>query len=271
MNICYNHTDTEFRSYYGWQYDENECRGLLRNEVRSNLLDKEEQDAFVQDLEDLAGLPATGFDGQRLLADIQAVREEDPIDQRTWRIGEAFAEVALEKELAVRFHWNELRDARNPKGNKTGADLVGFIEVNGDVLFLFGEAKTSSETSNRPPQVMTGGGQLEEQLKDLYLDRQKRTILIRYLANKTRSLEDNNPFKEDYKRALSSYYASNHPNYQLIGVLIRDVDPDEKDIQASYERLKLEIIDPKGLKLVACYIPITKQNWSNLIDNGETQ
>jgi len=271
MNICYNHTDTDYRSYVGWQYTEDECQGLFCNEVRSNLLDQEEQDVFVQDLEDLAGLPATGFDGERLLADIQAIQEEDLVDQRTWRIGEAFAEVALEKELHVRFYWNELRDARNPRGNKTGADLVGFIEVDGDVLFLFGEAKTSSETTNRPPQVMTGGGQMEEQLKDLYSDKQKRTILIRYLANKTRNLANDHPFKEDYKRALSSYYTADHPNYQLIGVLVRDVDPDENDIQACYDRLKTEIIAPKGLKLIACYIPIAKQNWSTLIDNVETE
>jgi hypothetical protein len=72
MNICYNHTDTDCRSYYGWQYSEEECQSLFSNEVRTNLLDQEEKDAYVQDLEDLAGLPATGFDSERLLTDIQA-------------------------------------------------------------------------------------------------------------------------------------------------------------------------------------------------------
>lgn len=268
MNICFNHTDSNYRSYDGWQYAVNECQELFANDVRSNLLDKEEQNAYALDLEDLAGIPSTGFESERLLADILAIQEEDPVDQRTWRIGEAFAEVALEKELSVRFHWNELRDARNPRGNKTGADLIGFIEVDSDVLFLFGEAKTSSETRNRPPQVMTGGGQMEDQLKDLYTDHLKRSTLIRYLANKTRNLATDHPFKEDYKKALLSYYTADHPNYQLIGVLIRDVDPDESDIQTCYDRLKLEIIAPRGLKLIACYIPISKQNWSTFIGNG---
>lgn len=267
MQYCYTHFETDNRSYCGWQYSEEECQKLLRNEVRKNLLDQEEKNLLIKDLEDLAGLPATGFNSERLLTDIQAIQEEDPIDQRTWRIGEAFAEVALEKELFVRFHWNELRDTRNPKGNKTGADLVGFIEFNGDVLFLFGETKTSSETAIRPPQVMTGGGQMEEQLKDLYYEEAKRKNLIRYLANKTRHLSDSHPFKEDYKRALKNYYLDDHINYQLIGVLLRDIEPDETDIKVSYYKLKTEIIEPIGLKLVACYISIDKQEWNNLVSN----
>ncbi|MEM1337087.1 MAG: hypothetical protein AAGF96_05025 [Bacteroidota bacterium] len=268
MKICFGHTDTEYRSYKGFDYSGEECEQLMCSEVRSNLLDQEEKDAFTQDLSDLAGLPATGFESERLLADIQAIEEENPIDLRTWRIGEAFAEVVLELELKVRFHWNELRDARNPRGNKTGADLVGFVEIDGDVLFLFGEAKTSSEIANRPPQVMTGGGQMEDQLKDLYFNKEKRNILIRYLASKTRNLNSQHPFKEDYKKALKNYYLSYNPNYQLIGVLVRDVDADEKDVKESYDRLKTSIEVPKGLKLIACYIPIAKSNWSNLIDRG---
>jgi hypothetical protein len=263
MIECYSHIDSNCRCYHGWLFESEEAQALLSVSVRDNLLDCEEQELF---LEDFAGLNTTGFDSERVLADMQAVQEEDPIDTRTWRIGEAFAEVALENHLGVRFHWNELRDARNPKGNKTGADIVGFIEANGDVLFLFGETKTSSETENRPPQVMTGAKQMETQLRDLYNSEEKRRILIKYLANKTRSLADDHPFKLDYRSAFKNYYLENHPNYQLIGVLIRDVEHDEDDLRESYERLRNTILEPKGLRLIACYIPVAKETWEGLIN-----
>jgi len=47
----------------------------------------------------------------------------------------------LEKHFHCRLYWNELRDTRNLKGNKTGADLVSLIEVDNEILFLFGEVK----------------------------------------------------------------------------------------------------------------------------------
>ena len=106
-------------------------------------------------------------------------------------------------------HWNENRDARNPKGNKTGADLVGFIEVEGRVLFLFGEVKTSSETAKRPPQAMTNNRNgIEKQLRNLYDSRNKRQILISYLQNKARHYPEGHPFKTDYQASLRAYYGN---------------------------------------------------------------
>ncbi len=69
------------------------------------------------------------------MQDIQSLRDET-VDVQKFRIGEAMAEVVLQQHFSCRFYWNELRDARNPKGNKTGADLVGFIEIDNEVLFL---------------------------------------------------------------------------------------------------------------------------------------
>lgn len=263
MIECYSHIDSEHRSYHGWEFDDSEVQTALTGKVKDNLIDREEQELF---LEDLAGLTSTGFDSTRVLADIQAIEEELPADSRTWRIGEAFAEIALENHLGVRFHWNELRDARNPKGNKTGADLVGFIEISGDVLFLFGEAKTSSEIMNRPPQVMTGANQMESQLRELYSSEQKRRVLIRYLASKTRNLPADHPFKIDFDNALKSYYTVDHTNYQLIGVLIRDVEKHEDDLKGSYLRLRDIILAPRGIRLVACYLPLEKVTWEVIMN-----
>ena len=263
MRIDYQHNESQSRGYQGISLDEQECREHLQGLVMDNLLDREERNDALERLRALR--EETGFEASDgLLADIQAFEDEN-VQVQNFRIGEAYAEVILEQVFSCRFYWNELRDARNPKGNKTGADLVGFIEVDGQVLFLFGEVKTSSETANRPPQVMTGADGIESQLRDLYNDRIKRQILISYLKNKIRSVAEDHPFKVDFETGLRAYY-SNPEGYQLIGVLIRDVEHDERDLSLSYGRLSTQILEPVGLKLIALYLPIQQKDWLNIIN-----
>lgn len=249
------------RGFSGQLLEEEYFKSCLSNEVFNSLIDQETTQDLLQDLNNLVN---TGFNSAHLLADIQELENSEPEDLRTWRIGEAFAEVILENHFSCRFHWNELRDARNPRGNKTGADLVGFFEIDGNVLFLFGEVKTSSETRNAPPQVMTKSDGIENQLKDLYSQKRKRQILISYLKSKTTNLDEDHPFKVDFEDALKSYYQPDNI-YQLIGVLVRDVEPRSSDVEISYNRIREDILDPIGLKLVALYTPITKENWKEII------
>jgi hypothetical protein len=265
MNVVYKNTDTANRGYEGITLDKPECSAQLKGLVKDNLLDHEER------MDSLARLRAlrdeTGFvASDELLADIQAL-ENLEVETQQFRVGEAYAEIILEQEFSCRFHWNESRDARNPKGNKTGADLVGFIEVGGQVLFLFGEVKTSSETTNRPPQVMTSAGGIENQLRDLYNDSSKRFILISYLKNKMSHYPKEHPFRRDFEASERAYYFDSC-DYQLIGVLVRDVDPDERDISLSYNRLRDQVLKPKGIKLLAMYLPIRKEEWLSIINES---
>lgn len=262
MHIIYQHIDTPKRNYQGVGLDEQECRGDLQGLVKDNLLDREDRDDTLERMRALRD--ETGFASEGLLADIQAFEEEN-VQVQNFRVGEAYAEVILEQSFSCRFYWNELRDARNPKGNKTGADLVGFIEVDGQVLFLFGEVKTSSETANRPPQVMTGAEGIESQLRDLYQNRSKRLILISYLKSKMRLFPDGHPFKVDFDAGFRTYF-SNPEEYQLIGVLIRDVASDARDLSVSYGRLSARILEPIGLKLLALYLPIQQEDWLSIIN-----
>lgn len=262
MIESYQNIEFENRYYKGFQLSEEEVDGLLHDEIKKNLLDAEQRESLSDALK---ALPIdTGFEmSDSLLLDIQSL-ENEKINVPNWRIGEAMAEVVLEKEFQCRFHWNELRDARNPQGNKTGADLVGFIELEGQVLFLFGEVKTSSEINIRPPQVMTKSDGIENQLKELYKNREKRLILISYLQSKANILPDGHQFKIDFSAAIRNYYKK----YQLIGILIRDVVSDEADLSKSYERLKTQILNPQGLSLLALYVSVPKENWLNIINES---
>ena len=262
MRVDYHHNESNRRGYQGVVLDEEECREHLQNAVKDNLLDREEREDMLERLRVLR--EETGFTSDGLLADIQALQDEN-VQVQNFRVGEAYAEVILEQEFACRFYWNELRDARNPKGNKTGADLVGYIEVDRQVLFLFGEVKTSSETDNRPPQVMTGADGIERQLRDLYNYKKKRQVLIAYLKNKICLFADGHPNKADFDASLRAYY-SNDEEYYLTGVLIRDVESNERDLSVSYQRLRTQILEPRGLKLIALYLPIQKEEWMDIIN-----
>jgi hypothetical protein len=264
MNILFENIESLGRNYQGIGIDEQDCLEHLQGPVMENLQDREEWQDSLDRLRALS--EETGFEASEgLLADIQAL-ENDEIQVQQFRVGEAYAEVILEQEFTCRFHWNENRDTRNPKGNKTGADLVGFIEVEDQILFLFGEVKTSSETANRPPQVMTGSKGIESQLRELYNNRSKRLVLISYLKNKMRHFPSQHPFRTDFEASNREYYRSD--NYHLIGVLVRDVEYEENDLSLSYGRLKRHILEPNGIKLLAMYLPIPKENWVEVINNS---
>jgi hypothetical protein len=263
MNVTYDHIETVKRNYQGFVLDEHDCRVHLNGLVKNNLIDREERDDSLERLKALRD--DTGFEASEgLLADILAL-EDESVQVQNFRVGEAYAEVILEQEFSCRFYWNELRDARNPMGNKTGADLVGFVEEDRQVLFLFGEVKTSSETANRPPQVMTGAKGIESQLRDLYDNRIKRQILISYLKNKIRLFSADHPCRLDYNASETAYY-SNPEDYHLTGVLISDVESDERDLSESYQRLRARILEPVGLKLLALYLPIQQKDWMAIIN-----
>ncbi len=265
MNVVYEHIETATRNYHGVTLDELECRDHLKGDVKDNLVDEEQRNELLVSLTTLKS--DTGFDtNDQLLADIQAL-EDDEVNVQNFRIGEAYAEIVPEENFQCKFHWNELRDARNPKGNKTGADLVGFIEVDGQVLFLFGEVKTSSENAH-PPQVMTYQEGMEKQLCELCEKSEKRRILISYLQNKARLFDDGHPFKEDFNASVKAYYAANG-SYQLVGVLVRDTKPVEEDISESYHRIKDQILKPAGLKLLALYVPVEKSEWLKIMNETE--
>jgi hypothetical protein len=262
LKTVYQYIDTNNRSYQGFLPDEQKCHSYLKGPVKDNLIDREQREELLNSLKTLKS--DTGFDtNDQLLTDIQAL-ENDEVNVLNFRIGEAYAEIVLEEYFQCRFHWNELRDARNPKGNKTGADLVGFIEVNGQVLFLFGEVKTSSETAH-PPQVMTYKKGMEKQLCDLCDKPDKRRILISYLQNKARLFEDGHQFKKDFNASVKAYYTANG-SYQLVGVLVRDTEPVEKDVSESYYRIKEQILEPTGLKLLALYVPVKKSEWLKIMN-----
>jgi len=266
MNIEYQYIESVFKDYKGVSFSDIEYKELLKNEVKDKLLDTPQRNEMISNLKALKS--ETGFEvSERLLLDIQYL-QNPKVDVQDFRIGEAFAEICLEKHFNCHFYWNELRDARNPKGNKTGADLVGFIEIGNEILFLFGEVKTSSEQKS-PPQVMTNPTGIENQLRDLYRDQNKRFNLILYIQSKI-GVSNNINFQNDFNEAIKNYYRQNEGKYMLYGILVRDTtDVNENDVKVSYNKLKNEMLDHIGLRLLAIYVSIPKNQWLKIINGDE--
>lgn len=260
METVFSHREVNQRyGFDGVLYENKEIENIFPNQIKEKLLDSEGTTELITELTNTDNIKSTGFNNEWL---VEVFSLETVITQHNdWRIGEAFAEFHLEDSLSCRFYYNELRDARNVHANKTGADLLGFIEVDGDTVFLFGEVKTSNE-EKYPPQVLYSRHGMIDQLKDLATNPQTRNTLIRYLGFKIINLDSSNPFKIDYLKALQNYELD---KFNLVGVLIRDTNSSIKDIKSRYESLKTNV-NAIGLKMLALYIPIKMGEWNNLVN-----
>lgn len=262
MKQEYEHIEIETRKYEGVSYSVSEIQDIFPSQIKGKLLDTEGTDELSENLiDEFNDLKSTDFDTSYL---VDILKLDDIIDNhQPWRIGEAFAEYYIETNLPVKFYYNELRDARNVFGNKTGADLLGFIKINGENIFLFGEVKTSSETKS-PPNVLQGRHGMIDQLKNLSENKSNTRQLVRNFGFKVKDLDNNNPFRIDYISALKNYSFN---KFQLIGILVRDTEPSKNDLRARFKNLSKHITSEIGLNLTALYIPVKMEEWNKYITN----
>ncbi|MCG3714332.1 hypothetical protein L5F64_01970 [Aliarcobacter butzleri] len=191
---------------------------FMANEVRHRVEDEEGRN----DLENhLLGLASTNFEVENIENLLNSVQNEE----RAWAIGEAFAEAILEQENNVTFPWNQKRDLRNENSNLTGADLVGFINDNGQTKLLFGEVKTSIE-NNYPPGVLTGEHGMINQLGRYHNNTTRQITLVTWLYHRCKNTE----YQTDFDNACQHFIQNNNSGAYLMGVLIRlSITANEQD------------------------------------------
>ena len=170
-----------------------------------------------------------------------------------WEVGEALAECALrdKSNQNVVWPWNTVRDRRTPRASLPGADLVGFYCENQKVVFLFGEVKTSSDKS-APPGVMSGGSGMVWQLEKSATRLDIQLSLLKWLQARCQS----QPFRVLYEEAVKRYLASEGKALLIVGVLIRDTSPKEKDLKGRGNALSKKFSDPTQIRLIAWYLPV---------------
>ena len=173
-----------------------------------------------------------------------------------WQVGEAIAEAVLEDSHGVVLPWNNRRDERNPRASLPGADLVGLSDERPGARFVFGEVKSSSDTSS-PPSVLSGKSGMDQQLERLIDEPQLQYALIKWLFARVNDEETEALFDA----ALSSFVSSSGASVRLVGVLVRDTSPTERDVTTRGKALSERVLAPGSVELHAMYMPRPMAQW----------
>ena len=225
----------------GLRWSEEEYNAAMDGRVASVLFDDEGR-ADIGEI--LAGLAETEFEHAGLRRVLQG-----PDQVEDWRVGEAIAETYLTDHRSCTFPWPDGRDERKSGSSLPGADLVGFgVDRDGD-CFVFGEVKTSRE-ERYPPGTMHGRTGLKKQLEDLRDRDAIRVDLVKYLGHRAGAASWRARFQRATKR-----YVSNPSDVQLYGILVRDVEPHQDDLQARVDDLDAGCPEGTVIELLALYLP----------------
>lgn len=237
--------------------DPNRFGSYLAGRVRARVEDHDGQDPFAAELR---GMATTGMATEFVEKLLHAVPAET-----SWSVGEALAECVLadDDEREICWPWNLVRDRRTPRASLPGADLVGFCEEGDTVLLLFGEVKTSSDT-NTPPNVMNGSGGMAWQLKDEATRLDIQHALLKWL----RARCDSGDHKALYQAAVQRYVQSLGKEILLVGILLRDTEPNELDVASRAKALANSLGSPTRIEITAWYLPVPIKDWPALLHGG---
>jgi hypothetical protein len=180
-------------------------------------------------------------------------------DRQPWEVGEALAECVLEEVRGVRWPWNMERDKRTPKASLPGADIVGFLVEDDSVYLALGEVKTSFD-DRRPPEVLYGRGGMINQLDRLARDPALHMSLIKWLYARCKSTT----FWPMYRQACDRYLRSGGRDIVLFGMLMRDREPHERDLEGRAQSLASQVVAPTRVELIAWYLPRPISQWPQI-------
>ena len=231
---------------------------FITNDVASRLHDEEGAKEFEAHLRDLA---STGF-ANNSLSEILAA--EIP-EERDWAIGEAMAEAYLTRKHNIAWPWNMERDKRTAKASLPGADLIGF-EINGtDIRLTLGEVKTSMD-KNTPPSVMNGRSGMAHQIDNLANNLGLINQLLKWLLPRCKKTE----YETIFNAAITLFLKSGNRAIALFGVLIRDTEPNELDLQTRGQSLAGTLQAPTTCRLIALYLPCAIADLPARVSGGES-
>lgn len=223
----------------GFSYSDDELDRALAGKVKDVVFDVEGQKQITNILAE------TGFSKD----DIENFLVPSTTTLEDWRVGEGIAECYLSEHRQCFFPWPDSRDERKIGSSLPGADLVGFQTIGNDVYFVYGEVKTSSE-AKYPPGVMVGRSGLQSQIEDLKDNDITKRTLMKYLALRCKGQYWENNFKNAARNFLK---CSN--NIRIFGFLIRDVQPNNKDLENRINNLAKHQYPETRIEFIALYLP----------------
>lgn len=226
----------------GISWDETELGIAISNHVTDLVFDVQGNQAIATLLE---SIPSTNFSSD-IISQILNNNSRPPED---WRVGEAIAEAYLMNHRGCLFPWPDSRDERRSGSSLPGADLVGFWINGGEILFAFGEVKTSTQ-AQYPPRVLLGRSGLQRQLEELRDIQTLRHDLFIYLAHRAANASWHSHFI-----AASQQYLNNSSNVRIFGLLVRDVEPNQNDLTNRVVNLRQNCPEGMVIELISVYLP----------------
>ncbi len=224
--------------------------GDFERYVRDRVGPRYRDDEGDQLLSDVDDTKQAGFDSEVLKTKIHYIPS---------RIAEVLAECFLMDRHDVLIPYNRIRDAISPTASPAGPDIIGIVGT----LFIFGETKSSSEQGH-PPSVVNGSSGMIGQLNSIKRDKEKRSRMIKWLGHKTRQFEANADHTS-WCRAKQQYYESEGRSFKICGILIRDTDPDERDVAKVHDSVSVDIYSSTPLDIMALYIPVPIPNLPDVV------
>ena len=229
---------------------------FLINDVASRFYDEEGTAEFEAQLR---GLANTGFARDSL----DAILSAEVPKQHAWEVGEAIAEAYLGREHNIIWPWNMDRDKRNPNASLAGSDLVGFRIEGEDLRLALGEVKTSTD-ANTPPSVVNGRNGMTHQIDKLANNLSLVCQLLKWLFFRCSGTK----YEAEFKAAVGLFLGSGNKAIALFGVLIRDTQPNELDLQARGQTLAKKLQDPTTCHLIAIYLPCSIADLPSRVSGG---
>lgn len=246
--ICFNEK-ANLVIYKGYSIPAESCADWLQKAVRTRLNDVElEEELFDHILE------LEGFNSSDLLAALTTPEvQNDDAD-----IGETIAELALIHDTAALFPYPRKRDLRGRRANLQGCDLVGFIKrQDGRHQFVFAEVKTSTQETT-PPTVLSGVGGLQNQLADLILDGLILKRLLTYVYSRLKNTSEIHKFTEAVQLLSEGF----NNNKKIVGVLVRDTEPNSKDVSGYALKLSTDFPKHEDLSYLVVYMGLKQCEWN---------
>lgn len=234
--------------------DDDKFRGYLADPVGPRIRDEDDVGGLREVLQ---GLATTDMETRFVAEVLGAVPPIAP-----WEVGEALAECLLQDDPVddVVWPWNLVRDRRTPRASLPGADLVGLARVDRGGLLVFGEVKTSSDRST-PPNVMYGERGMTWQLEQEATRLDIQHALLAWLSRRCTTPDT----RELFRSALEKYIASQGTAILLVGVLLRDTEPSERDVKARACHLEGVCQGDARVRLMAWYLPLPIPDWPTVI------
>lgn len=225
----------------GFSYSDDELNAALEGGVKDTVFDVVGHQKIVDSLS-----VDTGFSKDKIAQKLE-INFRRP---ETWRVGEGIAECYLSTHRNCVFPWSDNKDERRVGSSLPGPDLVGFkVEESDVVYFAFGEVKTSCEHKS-PPQVVKGRLGLQAQIEDIRDNEETKVTLVRYLAHRFKGQDWEHLFKKAFQNFLQC-----SKNIRIFGFLVRDTQPNTKDIETCVTNLAKVQYPGTIIELLVLYLP----------------